>query len=62
MKKKGIKSVSIILHKLKFKWSKDTISIKPDSLNLMEENRLEHTGTGVNFTNRTPMAVTKIDN
>ena len=44
--------------KLKFKCIKD-LNIKPDTLKLTEEkvgNSLEHTGTGDNFLNRTPMA------
>jgi hypothetical protein len=43
--------------KLKSKWIKD-LHIKPDTLNLMEEEvgeSLEHLGTGRNFLNRTPM-------
>jgi hypothetical protein len=44
--------------KLKSKWIKD-LNIKPDTLNLSEENMgnsLEPIGTGENFLNRTPMA------
>jgi hypothetical protein len=44
--------------KLKSKWIKD-LNIKPDTLNLIEENvgkSLELIGTGGNFLNRTPMA------
>jgi hypothetical protein len=44
--------------KLKFKWMKD-LHIKPDTLKLIKEKvgkRLEHTGTGEMFLNRTPMA------
>ena len=44
--------------KLKSKWIKD-LNIKPDTLNLAEENvgkSLECIGTGDNFLNRTPMA------
>ena len=44
--------------KLKFKWIKD-LNIKPDKLNLIEENvgkSLELFGRGGNFLNRTPMA------
>jgi hypothetical protein len=44
--------------RLKFKWIK-TLNIKPDTLNLIDENlgkSLEGIGTGENFQNRTPMA------
>ena len=46
------------MHNLKFKLIKD-LNIKPDSLNLIEEevgNSLEPLGTGDNFLNRIPMA------
>ena len=39
--------------------SNTDLNIKPDTLKLTEEkmgNSLEHTGTGDNFLNRTPMA------
>jgi len=44
--------------KLKSKWIKD-LNIKPDTLNLIEENMgksREIIGTGGNFLNRSPMA------
>ena len=44
--------------KLKSKWIKD-LHIKPDTLNLMEEEvgeSLEHLGTGRNFLSRIPIA------
>jgi hypothetical protein len=44
--------------KLKFEWIKD-LNIKPDTLNLIEENvgkSHELIGTGGNFLNKTPMA------
>jgi len=42
---------------LKSKWVKD-LHIKPDTLTVIEENvgnHLEHTGTGENFLNKTPI-------
>ena len=45
--------------KLNSKWIKD-LSIKPDTLNLIEEkegNNLGHICTGDNFPNRTPIPV-----
>jgi hypothetical protein len=45
--------------KLKSKWIKD-LNIKPDTLNLLEEevgNSLELFGTGGNFLNKTPNAL-----